>query len=199
MTFRPRIRIEGMRHIEHLISRVWLVELVCRFLEESRLYLPGRRIRIVVKKDLTDDVDHPEEGMVMVTVTNSTEEEVESSRIKFGTYTHFRRSDQIVLHVGQATTLRGLLYTFYHELDHLGWRHTEGEFDESQPYRERPHEVRARQTSRTWVVRLLGESGVHPKFTVVEGGRGRVRPATKVVVAPWVDDPDWAEHFEVRS
>lgn len=51
---------------------------------------------------------------------------------------------------GDPESFPTIMNTIGHELDHVWWEKEGKEFDDSLPYKDRPHEIRARATGAKW-------------------------------------------------
>ena len=59
---------------------------------------------------------------------------------------------QVFLNVAKSPmNWKDVIETLFHELDHVAWELEGKEFDDSLPYRQRPHEVRARESGAKWL------------------------------------------------
>ena len=135
-----RIDFQGLRFFlektEGRVSRKELIELICLFFRSKGLPFGRLRVEFRQTRRPTSIIDGEE-------------------RLVWGLMHHNQNRVEIFVNTERnPMTWKDVIETLFHELDHVAWELEGKVFDNTVPYKDRQHEIRANLTGQRWLRRV---------------------------------------------
>ena len=141
------VEFKGLQHAEPFMTRSELVWAIHAFFAERGLSLASRQTPLPIRFSRKRDPRVIDDGVEMSVAGVHYSERSQRPEVPLVT-------KEIVVYVRQHFSRDEFVNTLFHELDHAAWVLEGQQFDHSQRYWDRPHEIRARRSGREWEQRL---------------------------------------------